>query len=370
MFVSIFNIYSFNGKISPDQSIMEIKNQKCLYENISINSRKILTTRKNDKELYEIEPIVIYKKFSSKEIQKAFYEFFSNHPEIFWISNYFEYFYNPSENCTCLKIYSNVSLAELEIAEKRLQEKLNSILIKINFNSSDYEKELFVHDWIVENCTYYKEGNYKIFTSYGCLVDCKAVCEGYAKATQLILTELGVRCRTVSGVAHKEPHMWNIVEIEGEYYHLDVTWDCGKNDLTKYFYFNLSDELIKDDHMLYPFINKIEDLESLNYYNTYNLGEKPICNSYTYTYISKNSFPVNLFNKLNLLLNYISCREIFYIKLNKNQNISNIENILFTNKSPLFLCLKQLGKDNITFKYIINETQNVVAIKLKNNNFA
>lgn len=43
------------------------------------------------------------------------------------------------------------------------------------------------------------------------------------------------------------PHAWNIVNIDGEPYQLDVTWDIG-TDYQRYDYFNLKDEWIEQDH--------------------------------------------------------------------------------------------------------------------------
>ena len=44
--------------------------------------------------------------------------------------------------------------------------------------------------------------------------------------------------------------MWNVVRIDGNYYHLDVTFDnsLSKDDVIRYDYFNLSDSQIFKDH--------------------------------------------------------------------------------------------------------------------------
>ena len=65
-------------------------------------------------------------------------------------------------------------------------------------------------------------------TAYDALVGGEAVCEGYARATQLLLNKLGVENFLVIGDAKNddgkiEPHMWNIVEQDGRYYIADIT---------------------------------------------------------------------------------------------------------------------------------------------------
>ena len=60
-----------------------------------------------------------------------------------------------------------------------------------------------------------------------------------------------------------ELHAWNIVEIEGKTYHLDVTFDMSLTDKTnRYDYFNLSDEDIKKEHVI---INVIPPCTTIGY---------------------------------------------------------------------------------------------------------
>ena len=84
----------------------------------------------------------------------------------------------------------------------------------------------------------------------------KAQCEGIAKAVKVLLNAVDVKCIVVTGDAVKNgeniPHAWNIVNIDGEPYQLDVTWDIGALGKEKqriaYDYFNLTDELMGQDH--------------------------------------------------------------------------------------------------------------------------
>lgn len=55
-----------------------------------------------------------------------------------------------------------------------------------------------------------------------------------------------------TGSSKGETHAWNVVRIDGAYYHLDPTWDdpVGQTgfDFISYAYFNLTDEEIRRDH--------------------------------------------------------------------------------------------------------------------------
>ena len=93
--------------------------------------------------------------------------------------------------------------------------------------SDDYSKALAIHDYIVENCRYTVNFNEPYTsTAYGCLVEGRANCEGYAKAFRQIAKDCGLRCVLVTGVTDTgENHAWNQVEINGEWRNIDVTWD-------------------------------------------------------------------------------------------------------------------------------------------------
>ena len=125
---------------------------------------------------------------------------------------------------------------------------------EVNKLDSDYEKELYIHDYIIENTEYdistlEKMGD----TVHSVLVSGKSICEGYARTVQILLDKLGIENYLVTGDTESDgeilPHMWNIVNIDGDNYHLDVTWDDLNDEFdTVYFYFNVTDEYISRDH--------------------------------------------------------------------------------------------------------------------------
>ncbi|MCY6959148.1 transglutaminase domain-containing protein [Clostridium brassicae] len=145
-----------------------------------------------------------------------------------------------------------------ELSEKKAKDIIGKI---IKPNMSDYEKELAIHDYIANNSSYDKRiftNNIPIesYTDYGILIKGVGVCSGYARAMYRLLNMAGVECLYVVGYGLDDstsvPHAWNMVKIEGEYYHLDVTWDdpivsSGK-DIVTYNYFNLTDEKMQLDH--------------------------------------------------------------------------------------------------------------------------
>ena len=127
---------------------------------------------------------------------------------------------------------------------------------------SDYEKELYVHDYCLNHFKYDYAFDELSHTILGPMLGSVGVCEGIAKFVKLALDHLGVRSIVVSGKAknpyddsENEYHAWNIVHIEGRTYHLDVTFDMTvKRKTNRHDYFNLPDDEIKKDHTIISYV--------------------------------------------------------------------------------------------------------------------
>ena len=139
--------------------------------------------------------------------------------------------------------------------QESFNRQVDYLISEINNNcTTDYDKELFVHDWFVDNVTYLKDsGSIKRseFTAYGAIVDRKAVCMGISKAVSLILNKVGVDCGTYSDESSN--HIWNIIKIDGDDYHLDVTWDIPNEKpapYRNYDFFNITDADMNKFHKI------------------------------------------------------------------------------------------------------------------------
>lgn len=89
---------------------------------------------------------------------------------------------------------------------------------------------LSIHDWLVVNTIY--DISLEKNTGYDLLVNGTTVCAGYASAYQDLLNRAGVPCVTVT--SEEMEHAWNLVSIDGQWYHVDVTWDDPSPDTYGY----------------------------------------------------------------------------------------------------------------------------------------
>ncbi len=167
-----------------------------------------------------------------------------DHPEYFWFTGGYSYkatqsLINESGEISFEPMYYSYASGIFDAKDKfqRLKNAVTDVATLARQHSSDaYERIIFVHDYLIKNAqydhdaldeysnTWHSPSCEYIFSAYGCLVNKKTVCSGYAKAFQLIMQELGYDCSYVTGYAG-ESHGWNCVYINGEGYYIDVTWD-------------------------------------------------------------------------------------------------------------------------------------------------
>mgnify|MGYP001214369332 CR=1 FL=1 len=89
---------------------------------------------------------------------------------------------------------------------------------------SDLQKVLAVYQYLCKNSDYTPDMNDSLsFTPYSILVNGMGICNGYANLAANVLTRMGVDAEYVGNGAHA----WNLVMLDGNYYHTDVTFGAG-----------------------------------------------------------------------------------------------------------------------------------------------
>lgn len=120
----------------------------------------------------------------------------------------------------------------------------------INDQMDVFQKEKTIHDWIIQNVDY--DYTYTSYDAYKAITTGKTVCNGYAMLANIMFNEAGVPSMVVVGTANNgvktEGHAWNIVNLNGNWYHVDLTWDDLGNGNVRYEYYNLRTEEIKKNH--------------------------------------------------------------------------------------------------------------------------
>ena len=175
---------------------------------------------------------------SKEDIGAIFYSVLCENPDIFYV---FSTRFESTANYNTGKIvsirpeyYFNTEDIPQKIEE--FNQKANNILSGVNPSWNDVIKARYIHDMLAHYTEYdtkYEQINdsdyelfrqqMRIYTSFGALVDNNAVCEGYAMAYKYLLSKVGVKSYYVQNT--KKRHAWNMVQIDGKFYHVDITHD-------------------------------------------------------------------------------------------------------------------------------------------------
>lgn len=203
--------------------------------------------------LVSLSPSFQIPRLEHKELADVYMMVRLDHPEIFYSVNFKYRFYPDSGNAEMIPeyLFEKKKVQEHQKAMKARVEKLVRPATKL----SEVEKLLYIHDFICQNIHYDKLKKSYSHEIIGPLGQGVGVCEGIAKSVKIICDALGIWCMIALSENNPEKgikyrHAWNIVKINGKYYHFDATFDntLGSEELIRYDYFMLSDKQIFRDH--------------------------------------------------------------------------------------------------------------------------
>ena len=254
---------------------------------------------KSQKSLYIIMDNAVYGmstgyvklgKCSTVDIETAYHALRADRPEYFWLPS--TYTLRTSDTGSEIRfaqkdtdwLYSESERKELE---EEIKNDLEAFLNTVDGNMTDYELELNVHDFLANRMEYDhsalqdSDGRPQAWSIIGAFEYGKAVCEGYSRAFQLMCFMLGLDCTVVTGET-SEPHMWNLVKIDGDWYHVDLT--SNDTDSTpSHLFFNVTTDYMLKGRSIDPTASVISDSD-----DRFNLF-LPRCDENEYNYHIVNS---------------------------------------------------------------------------------
>lgn len=170
-------------------------------------------------------------------------------PVYYWLAH--NWVYNDTYGWICLEVVGEYARgavrAEYNAMVYRVAEEYYAV---VETEEYAYNIALAYHDMIISAINYVYEDDGKTpedakwaHSVIGVFDGRGAVCEGYAKAFQLLLNVSGVENTYVAGQANGS-HGWNLVRLDdGEWYWFDLTWDDLKRNFREisYNYFAVTD---------------------------------------------------------------------------------------------------------------------------------
>ena len=374
--------YEYRSQSHGYQNLLT-ENEEALYEEIDRNIHSI-GLEKNDSGYYDISRITVWNELTETEIKVAITAYKNDHPEVFWLANVYG---RASQNGnTMLYLYSYVSPEECEKMIRKTNSKVQSIVESIGEDQTEFDRELLAFRAVADHCAYDtatatgEAKDWQSYTAYGALINGKAVCEGYSRAMQLLLSYLDMECRLIHGMADGTGHMWDLVRIGGDWYHLDATWNDQK-DVVIYDYFNVTDHVIQKDHTIGPELDKLstEQVDTLIKNNgNFNMN-LPSCSRITENYLRKRGVQISSFSVAEdqrVIEAFRDARDsqqqAVYLYISEDIDFDMAINQLLKTRSPqLFVYLQGANKgygaariDDTEVRYIVSEQARSVTVML------
>ena len=155
--------------------------------------------------------------------------------------------FNFDNNVIEIEIKHTYSKNEVETINKKVDEITNEV---IKNNMAVKEQIKSIHDYIINNTEYdtlksenIKDTTYKSNTAYGVLMENFGICSGYSDTMKIFLDKLSIINYKVSN----DQHIWNLVYLNENWYHLDLTWDdpISEINITRDNYFLITAETLE-----------------------------------------------------------------------------------------------------------------------------
>ena len=157
--------------------------------------------------------------------------------------------------CPYIELSDTMPKADVLAYFNKIEMEINNILACVDDSMTDVEKALVVHDYFIDQYSYdyerYVNGTMpdESYRPSGLLLYGTGVCEAYGNLYMYIMNRLGIETIYTPGnkIDYYYEHLWDIIKLDGQYYHVDATWDDPVPDRigrVEHNYFLLSDTAI------------------------------------------------------------------------------------------------------------------------------
>lgn len=203
--------------------------------------------------LLSLAPSFSVPRLDGKELSDIYFMLRLDCPEIFYSVTFKYKYFQDSDKVQMIPEYL-FEKKKIQAHQKAMKARVEKLARQAD-QKTEKEKLLYIHDFLCENVRYDKLKKAYSHEILGPLGQGVGVCEGIAKAVKILCDALGIWC--VVAISNNNPekkvkyrHAWNIVKVDGKYYHLDATFDntLGKQGPIRHDYFLLSDKQIFRDH--------------------------------------------------------------------------------------------------------------------------
>lgn len=150
----------------------------------------------------------------------------SYQPEYFYVEPEVQYQISASGVVQTAYPYYNCTKSVAESRLAAMEKVADQAMLGVQDGWSEAEIALYFHDWLIQHVTY--DDTLENHSAYEALVEQSAICSGYAGAYTYLLAQAGISCWMIE--CQSMQHAWSLVQADGAYYYVDVTWDDPDQD--------------------------------------------------------------------------------------------------------------------------------------------
>ncbi|MBQ6319270.1 MAG: hypothetical protein IJI23_05755 [Lachnospiraceae bacterium] len=203
--------------------------------------------------------------FTPGDLDEIYNAIYFDNPYLFFLGNSIKVEGNA---LGLLKVTPEYLFSDDEIQDLRskIERNTTKLLSRADLVDGDhYNNVKKLYELLCENIEYDRTisdslddvDSYYSHSILGIILRKKGVCSGVSRTFKYLLNAIGIPSIVVIGRASEtefmpssDNHAWNIVKIDGNNYHLDLTWDSclSHPGLTAYDYFFITDDEISIDH--------------------------------------------------------------------------------------------------------------------------
>ena len=162
--------------------------------------------------------------------------------------NFKFYVMDTPANVSYLRVSFNISVSDNNYPS--VDSIVQSAVAECNrqTDSSQYEKALWLHDWLLDQLEY--DNTLKWSSAESALTRELGTCQSYESAYAKLLTAAGIENSETRDTY--DGHTWNAMKLDGQWYQTDCTWDDSSDNWysfdQRHLYFGLTDELMAIAH--------------------------------------------------------------------------------------------------------------------------
>ena len=210
---------------------------------------------------------------------------YNDEEALFYMGTKMQYAINQSTNeVRSATLFYDYTKEEIKQMQALIDAEAGKILAKITPEMTHYDIVKLFYDELAENVVYDEDAD-NCSDIYGVFVGKRAICGGYSKAFSYLCDKVGIETLTITGDADEIPHMWNMVKLDGAWYHIDITYAVTESKLgsyVRYDYFCISDDVISRSRDVYDQFYKYPRASSRTY--NYYVRNGLVANSYDEAY--------------------------------------------------------------------------------------